>query len=128
MDSTPQQFLTVAPVLPVADLDRALAHYAELGFETSESELGGYGFAKRDTVWLHLVAVSGLDPDEEGVSCYIYVADADALHAEWKSGHALGVLMPPNDTEYGLREFAHIDPDGNLLRVGSWITTIDDIQ
>jgi hypothetical protein len=29
--------------------------------------------------------------------------------------------MPTNDTEYGLREFAHIDPDGNLIRVGSWI-------
>jgi hypothetical protein len=28
-------------------------------------------------------------------------------------------LHEPVDTDYGLREFAHVDPDGNLLRVGS---------
>ncbi len=27
--------------------------------------------------------------------------------------------MPPSDTEYGLREFALVDPSGNLLRIGS---------
>ena len=27
--------------------------------------------------------------------------------------------MPPADTDYGLREFALVDPNGNLLRVGS---------
>jgi hypothetical protein len=28
-------------------------------------------------------------------------------------------LEPPEDTDYGIREFALIDPSGNLLRVGS---------
>ena len=28
-------------------------------------------------------------------------------------------LMPPWDTDYGLREFAVVDPSGNLLRIGS---------
>jgi hypothetical protein len=27
----------------------------------------------------------------------------------------------PEDTEYELREFALIDPDGNLLRIGSFL-------
>jgi hypothetical protein len=27
--------------------------------------------------------------------------------------------MPPTDTDYGLREFALVDPSGNLYRVGS---------
>jgi hypothetical protein len=27
--------------------------------------------------------------------------------------------MPPTDTDYGLREGAHIDPDNNLIRFGS---------
>ena len=53
------------------------------------------------------------------------VDDADALHDEW---HAVGVprdpatgsrLVPPVDTDYGLREFALVDPSGNLVRVGS---------
>jgi hypothetical protein len=25
------------------------------------------------------------------------------------------------DTDHGLRESAHVDPDGNLLRYGSWL-------
>ena len=28
-------------------------------------------------------------------------------------------LVPPNDTDYGMREFALVDPSGNLLRIGS---------
>ena len=27
----------------------------------------------------------------------------------------------PEDSDYGLREFALVDPDGNLLRIGSFI-------
>lgn len=122
MDAPRQQFLTVAPVLPVRDIDRAMEHYTRLGFDVSEYEGGGYAFAKRDQVWLHLESAPGLPVEADGTQMYVYVADADALHAEWRASGALGVLMPLNDTEYGLREFAHFDPDGNLLRVGSWLT------
>ena len=31
-------------------------------------------------------------------------------------------LRAPFDTPYGLREFGYVDPDGNLLRVGSSLT------
>ena len=57
--------------------------------------------------------------------CYLRVDDADELYREW---HAVGIeadprtgsrLMAPVDTEYGMREFALVDPNGNLLRVGS---------
>jgi hypothetical protein len=46
-------------------------------------------------------------------------------YAEWE---AVGVpadpetgsrLMPPGDTDYGMREFALVDKSGNLVRVGS---------
>ena len=123
MDSPEQKFNAVAPVFPARDLETALAHYAQLGFETSEYEGGGYAFAKRDEVWIHLAHAPDLDRDAEGACCYIYVADADALHDEWRHNKVLGILIPPSDTGYGLREFAHIDPDGNLIRVGSWLTT-----
>lgn len=121
MDVPHQQFLTIAPVLPVRNIDRAMEHYTCLGFDVSEYEGGGYAFAKRDEVWLHLESAPDLEAEAEGATCFLYVADADALHAEWRASGALGVLMPANDTEYGLREFAHFDPDGNLLRVGSWL-------
>ena len=120
-DGNPQKFLTIAPVLPVRRFDAAIAHYTRLGFDVSEYEGGGYAFAKRDEVWLHLESAPDLHPDAHGAVCYLYVADADALYTEWRASGALGVLIPANDTEYGLREFAHFDPDGNLLRIGSWL-------
>ena len=123
MDASRPKLLTVAPVLPVRDLDTAMRHYTLLGFDVSEYEGGGYAFATRDQVWLHLESAPGLPADAEGAQLYVYVADADALHAEWRACGALGVLMPLNDTAYGLREFAHLDPDGNLLRVGSWLAS-----
>ena len=60
-----------------------------------------------------------LDPKTSTSVCYLYVDDADALHAAWAAAGVEGRLRPPTDTPYGLREFGYADPDGNLLRVGS---------
>jgi hypothetical protein len=49
----------------------------------------------------------------------VYVDDAETLYAEWRSSGASGRFFEPHDTEYGLREGAHVDLDGNLLRFGS---------
>jgi hypothetical protein len=58
-------------------------------------------------------------------SCYVRAADADALYDDW---NGVGVqrdertgsrLQAPMDTDYGMREFALVDPSGNLVRVGS---------
>jgi len=110
---------SLAPVLPVADLPRALAHYEALGFDVESFPDGGYGFAERGAVNLHLARVDDLDPATTTSACYLYVTDADALHQEWSAAGVGGRLIPPTDTDYGLREGAHVDPDGNLLRYGS---------
>ena len=47
-----------SPILPVADLDRALAHYAAIGFMTSRHD-DTYGFAAWSGLELHLT----VDPD-----------------------------------------------------------------
>jgi hypothetical protein len=44
---------------------------------------------------------------------------ADALHAAWQVANVEGRLVALEDTPYSLREFAHIDPDGNLMHIGS---------
>lgn len=41
------------------------------------------------------------------------------LYEQWRGEELPGRLHPPQDTPYGLREFARVDPDGNLLRVDS---------
>ncbi|MDT3440337.1 MULTISPECIES: VOC family protein [unclassified Pseudofrankia] len=49
------------------------------------------------------------------------VDDADDLAAEWRSA---GVeIHSPEDTDWGQREGAVIDPEGNVLRFGSPIRT-----
>jgi catechol 2,3-dioxygenase-like lactoylglutathione lyase family enzyme len=116
-------FQKLAPVLPVRSVARSLELYRKLGFEGEAYEEGGdnpiYGFLSSGPVDLHLALVEGVDPMTNTSACYLYVDDADALYRAWKAAQVEGRLVAPVDTEYGLREMAYVDPDGNLLRIGS---------
>jgi hypothetical protein len=115
------------PILPSRDLHETIAFYERLGFESrgEPPETYGYVILARGTIELHFWEDTNVDPFTTDHSCYIRVADADALHAEWQG---IGVqsdpstgsrLMPPVETDYGIREFALVDKSGNLVRVGS---------
>ena len=105
----------IAPIFGVRDLEAALAHYERLGFATRRYEGGGYGFATRDGIELHLGVVA--DDDHHSGSAYIWVDDADELAAVWSDA---GVhVHPPQDTDWGQHEGAVVDPDGNVIRFGS---------
>ncbi len=116
---TPTTLNAFAVVLPVRDLATALEHYERLGFSVRAYPGGGYGYAERDGVNLHLNVVPSLSPATTRSAIYLYVADADLLFAEWRSAGVSGQFFEPQDTGYGLREGAHIDRDGNLIRFGS---------
>jgi uncharacterized glyoxalase superfamily protein PhnB len=45
------------------------------------------------------------------------VKDVDSLHAELAARGAK-VLKPPQDYDYGMRDFDVLDPDGNQLTFG----------
>jgi hypothetical protein len=115
------------PILPSRDLGETLAFYERLGFEERGAPWKQYDYLiiGRGTIELHFRHEPGLDPLTTDFSCYVRVADAEALHASWSE---IGVpedaatgsrLTPLSETEYGLREFALVDRDGNLVRVGS---------
>lgn len=115
------------PILPGRDLREMLDFYGRLGFANlgAPPEEWGYLILGRGGVVLHVVAAPDVDPLRTAASCFVYVEDADATYAAWA---ALGIepdaatgsrLEPPADTAYGMREFALVDPSGNLLRVGS---------
>lgn len=108
-----------APILPVRDLVAALARYRLLGFDARSTDEPIYGFIERDGLQLHLAKAGELDPRANTSAVYLYVDDAAALYDDWRASGVDGAFHPPQDTPYGLREFAWIDPDGNLLRVGS---------
>ncbi|MFJ9368469.1 VOC family protein [Nocardia sp. NPDC101769] len=97
-------FEGVAPVIPVLDLDAALARYRRLGFSVHAYEGDArYGFADRGRVSLHLTEWDEHDPKRTAAAIYLYVSDADALHAEWAAADLPGRLTTLVDTDYGLR-------------------------
>lgn len=112
-------FDRIAPVVSVHDLRSALTRYKRLGFTTELDEPAQYGFVQRGAVQLHLVPRDTEDPEPTGGVVYVYVSDANALHAEWATAGVEGRFLGPHDTPYGLREFVYTDPDGIVHRVGS---------
>jgi catechol 2,3-dioxygenase-like lactoylglutathione lyase family enzyme len=115
------------PILPSRDLRETLGFYERLGFENrgAPPEAWDYLIVGRGGAELHFYAAPDVDPLTTAASCYVFTSDAQALHDEWD---AVGVpydratgsrLVAPVDTDYGLREFALVDPSGNLVRVGS---------
>lgn len=114
------RFDRIAPVVPVRDLRATLARYRRLGFDVREYDgPDRYGFADRGSVSLHITEWADHDPLRTAAAVYIYVDDADRLHQQWQSLGLDGRLTEPEDTPYGLREFAFVDSEGTLHRIGS---------
>ena len=104
-----------ATILPVNDLEAAVDRYRRLGFEVERYGKGGYAFCNRGNVWFHL-SEGTVDPATSTTMVYLYVDDPEALYAEWQDVE--GRHAAPEVKEWGVREGAYVDPDGNLLRYG----------
>jgi catechol 2,3-dioxygenase-like lactoylglutathione lyase family enzyme len=128
------------PALPVRDIGAAIAHYRDrFGFE-ARHETADFAVLVRDDAVLHLWAASddewrsrddlarrpvcsGAETFLAGTaSCRIEVAEVDGLFSELKATDVLhdasrdGVTT----TDFGTREFATVDTDGNLLTFFRW--------
>lgn len=110
------------PILPGRSLPRTLAFYERLGF-VGEIVGEGYAIAARGDVELHFFRHEALVPASSDFMCYLRVADVDAWHAAFAPAGlpATGIprLTAPEDRAWGMREFALVDEDGTLLRVGT---------
>jgi catechol 2,3-dioxygenase-like lactoylglutathione lyase family enzyme len=111
---------SAVPILPSRDLRETLAFYERLGFRNAGAppEEWDYLIVERGGIELHFFGEpSALGEFPGPAMCYLRVADADAVHAEWTRA---GVSAEePFTAEYGMGEFGLLDPSGNLLRVGS---------
>ena len=105
----------IMPELPVNDVPGGISYYRDLlGFSVNH-EGPEIGVMDRDTVRILLVARS---ERHTGIgSCYVYVADADSLHAELTANGA-EIQSEPVSRPWGLREFEVLDPEGNRLTFG----------
>lgn len=114
------------PILPGRNLRETLRFYERLGFENrgAEPEEWDYLIIGRGGLEFHFSAAPEVDPLSSASSCYAVVDDARSLHDEWAAivspDPSTGSrLIAPMDTDYGMTEFALVDPSGNLIRVGS---------
>lgn len=118
---------TAVPILPSRNLNETVVFYERLGFENrgAPPDEWNYLIIGRDGGELHFFHAPSVDPLTTDAGCYIRVTDADALFEEWQhtgvaADPATGSrLIPPSNTDYGMREFAVVDQSGNLVRLGS---------
>lgn len=129
------------PALPARDVAASVAFYNErLGFETLHHD-GGLAVLGRDdaivSLWessdeswrtredtLERPICSGAESFIAGTaSCRIEVEGIDELYAELREADVLHPVSRDgvDDTDFGTREFATLDPDGNLVTFYLWV-------
>jgi predicted enzyme related to lactoylglutathione lyase len=106
------QLRQVMPELPLDDVPAGVSYYRDvLGFSVNYQQ-HDLGVMDRDEVRVLLVART---ERHTGIgSACVYVADADALHAELSAKGAL-VQGEPVSHPWGLRVFDVLDPEGNRI-------------
>jgi catechol 2,3-dioxygenase-like lactoylglutathione lyase family enzyme len=127
------------PALPVRDAARAVEFYRDrLGFDVLHHD-GGFAVLGRDEAVIHLWEASDETWKERDVlqqpvcsgaesfiagtaSCRIVADDVDALYDELRQSDVLHPVSKDGvtDTDFGTREFATLDLDGNLLSFFRW--------
>jgi catechol 2,3-dioxygenase-like lactoylglutathione lyase family enzyme len=128
------------PAMPVRDMPEAVAFYRDrLGFEVLHHD-GGFAVMCRDEAVVHLWESSDETWRERGdvreqpicsgaesfiagtASFRVQMTGVDELYEEMTDA---GVLHPVSqdgvdDTDFGTREFATLDQDGNLVTFFEW--------
>ncbi len=105
------------PILAALNVERMVEFYEnKLGFQRSWCD-ENYGIVRRDDIAIHFWHCD--DPKfPQNTSCYLWVTDIDTLYEEFKAADVIHPNSPLADRPWGVREFAAIDLDGNLLRIG----------
>jgi catechol 2,3-dioxygenase-like lactoylglutathione lyase family enzyme len=109
-----------ATVFVVKDIAKSLGHYRDvLGFAVTfqYGDPTFYVCLCRDEVALHLIAAHRTKRLPGNGAICIFVRDVDAVHAELAARGA-NIVKPPQDYDYGMRDFDVLDPDGNQLVFG----------
>lgn len=75
-------------------------------------------WARFGSAEIHFYLKPDHEPTRTAAAADLLVEDCDALQAAWTATGAPGT-SDPYDTVYGMREVVHVDPDNNLIRIGS---------
>jgi catechol 2,3-dioxygenase-like lactoylglutathione lyase family enzyme len=111
------------PLLRVAEVERSIAFYQQLGFETVDTDrclpLGWARLHCEGGAIMLLRAEEPLDPSQQGVLFYLYTPDLPALRRQLvAAGGTPGEIVRPPYMPSG--EMRLEDPDGYTVLVGHW--------
>lgn len=139
---------TSIPILPARHIPETLALFERLGFAVRHDEANDYAMVRRGAIELHLTASPDLDPWTSAGMAFVrlddvaalyeeFVATAvlplvpgprselqpaerrrDELRARWDNGESIARMGELADKAWGIREFALLDPNNNLIRFG----------
>lgn len=131
------------PAMPVRDMPAAVAFYRDrLGFDVLHHD-GGFAVVRRDEAVVHLwessdetwrdrdgvsekPVRSGAESFIAGTSSFrVQVKGVDELYEEMTEADVLHPVSKESvdDTDFGTREFATLDQDGNLVTFFEWVST-----
>ena len=114
------------PTLPCRSIDATTTFYRKLGFEGGAHSFNpDYAILTRGSMELHFFAHAHLIPAESWAGCYLRVADVQSLYdvalASGLSYSGIPRMDHLEEKPWGLKEFAVVDLDGNLIRIGQII-------
>jgi catechol 2,3-dioxygenase-like lactoylglutathione lyase family enzyme len=121
-----QNYDIAIPTLPCRSVSAATEFYRRLGFEGGAHQYNSdYAIFTRGAIELHFFTHRELVPTESSAGCYIRVLDVDSIYNACSTNGLPKSGIPRmeklENKPWGLREFAIVDPDGNLLRIGQII-------
>lgn len=116
----------IVPVFFTTDIPSTLAYYKDkLGFEclSAWQDPPVYAIAARDHQVIHFRCAQPPTPnpdkyEEELLDAYLFIEDADALHAEY-AAKDVQFTRALSNTPWNCREFVVKDCDGRLLAFGA---------
>ncbi len=114
------------PVLPCRSVANTVAFYRRLGFDGGgHASDARYAILHRGAVELHFFTHEDLVPAESSAGCYLRVSDVEGMYRDFAVAHLPRTGIPRmdalEDKRWGMREFAVVDEDGNLVRIGQRI-------
>jgi catechol 2,3-dioxygenase-like lactoylglutathione lyase family enzyme len=118
------------PNLPSRDLAATSAFYSALGFLETFRD-ANWLILEFDGMQIEFFPYPKLDPRSNVTSCCLRVSDAANLRDTFSgvglptAATAIPRLTEIEDQPWGMREFALVDPDGNLLRCLSPLSSRD---
>jgi len=113
--STRTQFIAATPVLASLDIQRSAEFFvSKLGFTKDHVAQGEYGIVSNGPVQIHFWACTDRHI-AEATGCRVQVQGIEGLHAKCASNAIVHPNAPLTGKPWGTKEFAILDPDGNLV-------------